>query len=58
MSAAATGRDLLWTFNLSAGTAELAHLATREDPHAREANRQLWKSRAKLQKEFRKDRRV
>jgi hypothetical protein len=49
---------LLWTFNLSAGTAELAHLATREDPHAREANRQLWKSRAKLQKEFRKDRRV
>ncbi len=37
---------------------ELAHLARREDPRAREAHRQLWKSRAKMQKEFRKDRRA
>ena len=37
---------------------ELAHLSAREDPLAREATRLLWKSRAKMQKNFRKDRRV
>jgi ribosome biogenesis GTPase len=37
---------------------ELAHLAAREDPRAREAVRQLWKSRAKMIKGFRKDSRA
>jgi ribosome biogenesis GTPase len=37
---------------------ELAHLATLEDPRAREAHRQLWKSRAKMQKKIRKDMRA
>jgi ribosome biogenesis GTPase len=37
---------------------ELAHLAAREDPRAAEAVRQLWKSRAKMIKDFRKDRRA